>query len=390
MESLQQAYIGLCQIFDLSLNKILLILFILMVGFLARNLFSKFIMRVIQNFTSSTTGALQQKYLVGLMRPLSMVFVIGAFYLAGVVAELPIMFAIFYQNLLKTLITFAFFWGVYSSVRPLSVAAKNSKKNINDELRLLFSRLMEVLIIILGILSIMQIWGVDVGAFLAGLGILGMAIGFAAQDTIKNFFGCVAILMDKTFQKGHWIKTPMVEGTVEEIGFRTTIIRQFDKALVHIPNAKLADAAVINFNKRQNRRVRWSIGLTYETPSDSLQRIIDRIKVYLKDHPGIESDPNKVTTLINLDQFSDSSIDLFCYFFTNTTNWAKYMDIKEECVFEFKKIIEEEGGAIAYPTQTIHMGSSPDQPDRPLDAILDASKPSKKGKSGKTPEPVKA
>ncbi len=381
MELVQQAYLNVCQIFDLSLNKILLISAIIAMGVVFRNVFSKFVMSIIEKFASDTQGVFQKKYLIGFMRPISMIFVIGAFYLAGVVAELPLMFAIFYQNVLKTLITFAVFWGLYSSVRPISIAAKNRRKNINDELRQLLSRSVEVLVVILGILSVLQIWGVDVGAFLAGLGILGMAIGFAAQDTIKNFFGCIAILMDKTFQKGHWIKTPMVEGTVESIGFRTTVVRQFDKALVHIPNAKLADAAVINFNKRQNRRIRWSVGLTYETPSDALQRIIDRIKTYLNNHPEIETDPNKVTTLINLDQFGPSSIDLFCYFFTTTTNWGEYMRIKEECVFEFKKIIEEEGSSFAYPTQTLHISSLPQDQDRPM-AMFD--------QEPKAPQPVKS
>lgn len=370
MDYMQQAYLNLCQVFSLSTNKLLTIGAIIAVGFLLRNVFSRCLMKLINKFASENKGVFQQKYLVGLMRPLSMIFVIGSFYFAGVVAELPLTFAMFYQNVLKTLITFAVFWGIYSLVRPISVASKKSRKNINDELRQLMSRLVEILVVILGVLSVLQIWGVDVGAFLAGLGILGMAIGFAAQDTIKNFFGCVAILMDKTFQKGHWIKTPLVEGTVEDIGFRTTVIRQFDKALVHIPNAKLADAAVINFNKRQNRRIRWSIGLTYETSSEALQRILERIKAYLKAHPEIETDPKKVTTLINLDQFGDNAIDLFCYFFTTTTNWGEYMRIKEECIFEFKRIIEEEGSSIAYPTRTLHISSLPQDNDRPM-ALFD-------------------
>ncbi len=358
MEIAQQAYVGFCQIFDLTLNKMIIIVGLISIGILARNLFSKAVMVLIKKFSQNNQGSLKEEYLVGLLQPISLTFVIGAFYLAGVVAELPLLFAIFYQNLLKTLITFAFFWGVFSVIKPLSHITKKAKKgDINDEMRTLLSKLLEIIVVILGVLSIMEVWGVDVAAFLAGLGILGMAIGFAAQDTIKNFFGCLALLMDKTFQKGHWIKTSLVEGTVEHIGFRTTAIRQFDKALVHIPNAKLADTAVINFAKRTNRRVRWTIGLTYNTPSDALERITKRIRDYLEHHPGIETDPKKVTTLINLDQFSDSSIDLFCYFFTRTINWKEYMDIKEECVLAIKRIVEEEGSSFAFPTKSIHIES---------------------------------
>lgn len=359
MEIAQQVYAGFYQIFDLTLHKMLIIVGLIAVGVLARNLFSKAVLVLIKNFSKTHQGALKEEYLVGLLKPISLTFVIGAFYLAGVVAELPLLFALFYQNLLKTLITFAFFWGVFSVIKPLSHITKKTKKaDLNDEMRTLLSKFLEIVVVILGVLSIMEVWGVDVAAFLAGLGILGMAIGFAAQDTIKNFFGCLALLMDKTFQKGHWIKTSLVEGTVEHIGFRTTAIRQFDKALVHIPNAKLADTAVINFAKRTHRRVRWTIGLTYSTPSHALERIIMRIRDYLENHPGIETDPKKVTTIINLDQFSESSIDLLCYFFTRTINWKEYMDIKEECVLAIKRIVEEEGSSFAFPTKSIHIESS--------------------------------
>ncbi len=358
MDIAQQAYAGFCQIFDLTLNKMMMITGLIAIGILARNVFSKAVMVLIKKFSENNSGSLKEEYLAGLLKPLSLTFVIGAFYLAGVVAELPLLVAVFYQNLLKTLITFAFFWGVFSVIKPISHITKKAKKgDINEEMRELLSKLLETVVVILGVLAIMDVWGVDVAAFLAGLGILGMAIGFAAQDTIKNFFGCIALLMDKTFQKGHWIKTSLVEGTVEHIGFRTTAIRQFDKALVHIPNAQLADAAVINFAKRTNRRVRWTIGLTYGTPADALERITKRIRAYLEGHEGIETDPKKVSTLINLDKFNDSSIDLFCYFFTRTINWKEYMDIKEECVLAIKRIVEEEGSSFAFPTQSLHIES---------------------------------
>ncbi len=364
MDFAQQAYLGFCQVFDLTFNKVLTITIILAVGFLARNLFSKGVMLIIKRFAANNQSSMREDYLINLMKPISLTFVIGAFHIAGLVAELPLLIALFYKSLLKTAITFAFFWGVFSFIKPLSHLTREAKKgNLNEEMRELVANLLEIVVVVLGILSVMQIWGVDVVAFLAGLGILGMAIGFAAQDTIKNFFGCIALLMDKTFQKGHWIKTDKVEGTVEHIGFRTTAIRQFDKALVHIPNAQLADAAVINFAKMTNRRVRWVVGLTYDTPADTLERIVKRIRTYLESHPNIETDPKKVTTLINVDKFNDSSIDLFCYFFTKTIKWKEYMDIKEECVLAFKRIVEEEGSGFAFPSQSIYIESIKGLPD---------------------------
>ena len=358
MDTTQQAYAGFCQVFDMSLNKMMIIAGLLAVGILTRNLFSKGIMVLIKKFSDGNTTVFKEEYLTGLLKPTSLTVVIGAFYLAGVIADLPPLLAIFYKNLLKTFITFAFFWGVFSLIKPLShITKKTTKGDLNEEMRELLAKLSEIIVVILGVLAIMDVWGVDVAAFLAGLGILGMAIGFAAQDTIKNFFGCIAILMDKTFQKGDWIKTPLVEGMVERIGFRTTVVRQFDKALVHIANAKLADAAIINFTKRKNRRVRWDIGLTYGTSADALENITARIRDYLETHDGIESDPNKALTIINVDQFNHSSIDIMCYFFTQTIKWKEYMQIKEECLLAIKRIVEEEGSSFAFPTQSLHIES---------------------------------
>lgn len=338
-----ETYTTICEIFDISFVKLGIIGTLLTIGIFARKLFTKGVLYLIKRFSGQLHPSIKEQYLVVLMKPISLIFVIGAFYIAGVVAELPPKFATFFHNLMQTLITFAIFWGIFSVVMVLNKISKNRRhQKMNDEIKDFFARIIEILIIVVGIIAVMQIWGIDVGAFLAGLGILGMAIGFAAQDTIKNFFGCIALLMDKTFQKGHWIKTSLVEGYIENIGFRTTAIRQIDKALVHIPNAKLADDAVINFTKMTHRRVKWSLDLSYNTSTESLERITQRVRTYLENHPGVESDPKKATTIVNYDDFTSTAIVLLCSFFTKPTASTDYMNVKEECLLAIKRIVEEE------------------------------------------------
>jgi MscS family membrane protein len=330
---------------------------LLTIGIFARKLFTKSVLYLIKKFSGQLHPTIKEKYLVALMKPLSLIFVIGAFYVAGIVADLPPKFANFFHNLMQTLISFAIFWGIFSVVVVLNNISKNRRDDkINDEIKDFFARIIEILIIVVGIIAVMQIWGIDVGAFLAGLGILGMAIGFAAQDTIKNFFGCIALLMDKTFQKGHWIKTSLVEGYIENIGFRTTAIRQLDKALVHIPNAKLADDAVINFTKMTYRRVKWTLELSYNTSTQGLERITQRIRLYLDQHPGVETDPKKATTIVHYDDFTSSAIVLLCSFFTKSTGSKDYMDVKEECLLAFKRIVEEES-SFSYPARILQVDS---------------------------------
>ncbi len=339
-----------------SIIKITSVILIMYLGFILRKKFSGIILKIINNTASK---ALQQ-YSSILTGPINLIFMILTLYVA-VFCITPFLLVLpLFHHIMNSLITIAIFWTVFSIVRPFfSLGTQSKIVTLTEEVKEFLTKLLEIIISLLGFLTVMKIWGIDVATFLAGLGLFGMAIAFAAQDTIKNFFGCIAILTDQTFKKGHWIKTPEVEGFVEKIGFRTTIIRQFDKALVHIPNTKLADTAVINFSKMTNRRVRWIIGLTYDTPADTLSTIVKRIRTFLEKHPEIETDPKRVTTIINVDKFNDSSVDIFCYFFTKSIKWTDYMQIKEDAVLAIKKIVEEEGAAFAFPTKSIHIESSP-------------------------------
>jgi MscS family membrane protein len=121
--------------------------------------------------------------------------------------------------------------------------------------------------------AVFQEWGFNVAAVLGSLGLVGMAVALGAQDFIKNMFAGLTIFLDQVFEKGNWIKTPDVEGTVEEIGFRATKVRQFDKALVTLPNSKLANEALINYSRMTNRRIHWMIGVEYRSTKEQILNI---------------------------------------------------------------------------------------------------------------------
>jgi MscS family membrane protein len=193
---------------------------------------------------------------------------------------------------------------------------------------------------------------------LASLGITGVAVALGAQETLKNYFGTLAIFMDETFRIGDWVKTTDVEGTVEKIGLRSTYIRQFDKALVSVPNGTLTGSAVVNFSKMTHRRVRWIIGIRYDATAEQLENIVNKIRAYLEKNDDIETDLDKVVTIIQIDKFGESAIDIFCYFFTKTTKWLDYMKVKEECVLSFKRIVTEEGTDFALPSRSLYIGTN--------------------------------
>jgi MscS family membrane protein len=169
------------------------------------------------------------------------------------------------------------------------------------------------------------------------------------------------ILGEKRFRKGDWIRVEgVVEGTVENIGFRSTIIRRFDKAPVMVPNTNLSDTAVTNFSGMTHRRIYWKIGVEYRTTVDQLRQIRDEMEHYIVESPEFAS-PKDVSTFVRIDRFSDSSIDIMLYCFTKTTNWGEWLEIKEQLAFHIKQIVEGAGSGFAFPSQSLYIEAIPSE-----------------------------
>lgn len=361
-----------------SLVQIAVVVLLLAFGIFARNVVSRMVVTgITKKIRAKSDPLIQPEHLAELVRPLSLIFVVSSIWVAKLLVSFPHKMTLVLDRLVQSFLAVAVFWAVHAIVGPLLNHHYRKKTlKLNAEVKDFLIRFFHVIIVIVMVLTVFQVWGRDVTTFLAGLGIFGMAIGFAAQDSIKNIFGCIAILTDKSFHKGDWIKTNDVEGTVESIGFRTTSVRRFDKALVHIPNSKLADTAVVNFAKMTVRRVRWEVGLVYGTPSHVLEAIVKRIREYIYAHPGIEKDHKKAFTLVNLDCFADSSINIFIYFYTKTIHWGEYMQIKEEVLLAVKKIVEEEGSDFAFPSRSIYLEKMPEtaQPTRLKETLVNKNR----------------
>jgi len=206
----------------------------------------------------------------------------------------------------------------------------------------------KVLVCIIGFLSILQAWGINVSAFLAGLGLAGMAVALAAQDTMKNFFGTVVILGDGIFKKDDWIKTPQVEGIVNHFGLRTTFIAGFDTSQITIPNATLADTTIVNFNKCVERKVEWSLPLV-APDNESFTAVVGEWRQCLKNHKGVA----QRLIICQLDKFGCACIEVFVLFYTIDTNWIPHLKVKQEVILEFNNIIQKHGCKFGVPTTAI-------------------------------------
>jgi MscS family membrane protein len=191
-----------------------------------------------------------------------------------------------------------------------------------------------------------------------------VAVALGAQDLFKNLISGLLIIAERRFSPGDWVCVDgIAEGTVETIGFRSTLIRRFDKAPLYVPNAKLSDNAVTNFSAMTHRRIYWMIGVEYRTTVAQLRQIRDGIEQYVLGSADFAKPP-EVATFVRVDRFSDSSIDIMLYCFTKTTVWGEWLAIKEELAYKIKEIVAAAGTSFAFPSQSVYVEDLPsEQPE---------------------------
>lgn len=215
------------------------------------------------------------------------------------------------------------------------------------------AKLLRISIIITAMLVGLESIGVSISGVLAFGGIGGLAVGFAAKDLLANFFGGLMVYLDRQFSVGDWIRSPdqNIEGTVEDIGWRLTRIRTFDKRPLYVPNSTFTHISVENPSRMTNRRIYETIGVRYDDAA-KLPVIVEEVEAMLKAHPDIDHDQ---TLMVNFNAFASSSLDFFVYTFTKTTVWAEFHQIKQDVLFKILSIIESHGAECAFPTSTIHI-----------------------------------
>ncbi len=215
------------------------------------------------------------------------------------------------------------------------------------------SKVLRLSVFITATLVALQTMGYSISGVLAFGGIGGIAVGFAAKDLLANFFGGLMIYLDRPFAVGDWIRSPDrdIEGTVENIGWRLTRIRTFDKRPLYIPNSVFTTISVENPSRMSHRRIYETIGIRYDD-ADKMSSITDDVKQMLLHHPEIDTSQ---TMIVNFNKYASSSMDFFVYTFTKTTNWIKFHEVKHDVLLKINDIITAQGAEIAFPTSTVHI-----------------------------------
>jgi len=343
--------------FNIPLGNILAAIFSLLFFLLLRKMFAKLAIQVLQPLAKRTQTYYDDRILSALRGPLSFVFVtIGVrLFFALIFLETPLI-----DKIIDTMIIFNLFWAIYALVHALRGLIYHFTERFNPELSHEMGNFLltviRVIVLSIGLGAILQLWGVNVAGLMAGLGIGGLAFALAAKDTAANLFGSIALLLDKSIRIGEWIKIDGVEGVVEDIGMRTTKIRTFRKSLITLPNQVIANSPIENYSRRGIRRIKINIGLTYDATSQQIQQVIVDIKTMLRNHKGIAQNE---TMLVSFTTFDDSSLGILVYTFSKTSNWEKYLKIKEEVNLNIMKIIENNKVSFAFPSQSLYIESLP-------------------------------
>lgn len=365
MESLEDLKKLLAEVWEtdvmgLNIGELMTALGILVLFLLLRGVFTTLVIGRIKKFTEKTETTLDDRLFEALEKPISFVpIILGLFFASGYLNLAGTVGTAVY-NLIKSLVIFVIFWGLFNAVEPLSGILNKLKRMFSAPMVVWLKKAIKAAIVFVGAAAILETWGIEVGPVLAGLGLFGAAVALGAQDMFKNLIGGLTVIAEKRFSPGDWIRVEgIVEGTVEDIGFRSTRVRRFDKAPVQVPNAQLADSAVTNFSQMTHRRIYWIIGVEYRTTTEQLKQIRDRIFDYVTANDDFAS-ADDVPTFVRIDSFNNSSIDIMLYCFTKTTVWGEWLEIKEHLAYKIKEIVENAGTAFAFPSQSVYIEALPE------------------------------
>jgi MscS family membrane protein len=255
----------------------------------------------------------------------------------------------------KALLAYSIVWLGYRLIDVLALwmdaKADATDTKLDDQLVPLITKTLKVFVAVLGGIFVLQNLNVDVGSLLAGVGLGGLAFALAAKDTVANFFGSVMIFIDKPFQIGDWIVIGGVEGTVEEVGFRTTRVRTFYNSLVTVPNGSIVNTNVDNYGMREYRRYTSTLGLTYDTPVPKVQAFCEAVRALISGMPGMRKD----YYMVEFQSFGNSSLNILLYCFMICKDWNEELRIRTHLNLEIMRVAQELGVSFAFPTQTLHV-----------------------------------
>ncbi len=342
-------------ILGVDIFQILIGIGIFLIFLIFRGLISKLIIKKLEVISKRTTNKLDDTFVHALEGPAKFLPIVLGFFIASYYMTFSSEGREIADTINRTLITILIFWVIHQIIEPISYILSGLDKLLTRELIGWIIKSLKILIFILGLAAVLELWGIKIGPIIAGLGLFGVAVALGAQDLFKNLISGILVLVEKRFKIGDWVYVEgIIEGVVERIGFRSTVIRKFDKSIATIPNASFAENAVVNITETTNWRISWIITLQYSSTVEQLKNIRDQIEKFITTSKDFKIGED-TEHAIRIDKFSDSSIDMYVRCFTVTDDWGEWLKVKERLAVKIKEIVESNGASFAFPSTSIYV-----------------------------------
>ena len=355
--------LGQSKVLGLAVWQYVGLLLIMLLGILMHVILSRILNPIVGRISRSKIypSLIDTGLIWRIARLISVLVVIRFFNFFLPALQLPVASASFAFSVIK-IVTIIFVVLILLRILDIIMAyakrfTKRTESKMDEQLMPILTRSIQAVIFAAGIIQALRIFEVDITTLIAGISIGGLAIALAAQDTIKNLFGSLTIFMDKPFQIGDWINFNDVDGTVEEVGFRSTRIRTFAKSLVYVPNGKLADMVINNYGLRSFRRFKTTISLTYDTPAILIEKYVEGLRAILSSHPAVTKDNME----IHLNAMSASSLDILIYTFFDVPTWTDELKSRHEIFLLAINLANDLGVRFAFPSSSIYVEEIPGQ-----------------------------
>ncbi|MDA7542546.1 mechanosensitive ion channel family protein [Gammaproteobacteria bacterium] len=342
----------------IDLGSIISSLAVILIAFLFRGFVISVILNALGRLADKTESKIDDEILSALRKPIGLIPVTIAFYLCTLILPIEGLVGDIATNIVKSFVIFTIFSALSNAVKPIFVALSTSAW-LTASMQMWLERASRFLVWVIGIAIILDIFGIQIGPLVAGLGLFSVAVALGAQDFFKNLIAGILIIGEHRFQPGDRIEVSgQLHGIVETIGFRSTVIRTFDTAPMTIPNKDLSDVKVINHGDMFNRRLNWKINLIYSTSVEQLELIRTEIKEYIINSDDFVSDPD-LDPVVRVVELGASSIDILIVAYSDPVGFAAYNEVKENLIFNIMKIVKANNSEFAYPSTSLYVESMP-------------------------------
>ena len=332
----------------IGITEIIISFLIFIVGAISRAFFVGRVLKWLESITAKTDSEIDDVLLQSFRKPLGFIPITIALYCIAVYLPLSGVADLFATNIIKALIAFTIFSTLANSISPI-FNAFTSTAVLTKSMTVWLERAARIIIWIIGIGVIFDIFGIQIGPLVAGLGLFSVAVALGAQDLFKNLISGLLIIGENRFQPGDRIEVSgQLHGIVEDIGFRSTLIRMFDTAPMLVPNKDLSDVMVINHGKMKFRRISWALNLVYSTTQEQLAKICDDISEYINHSDQFATNPEQ-ESFARTEELASSSIDVRVLCYTDPIGLTDFSKIKQNLIFEIIKIVRLNGSEFAYP-----------------------------------------